>query len=60
MNERNLLAMLKHPFIVNMHYAFEDNEKLYIITDLLVGGDLRYHMKKKIKFDEPKLKFIVA
>lgn len=60
MNERNLLAMLKHPLIVNMHYAFEDKEKLYILTDLLNGGDLRYHMKRKIKFDEEKLKFIVA
>mmetsp|Transcript_23411 Transcript_23411/g.23366 ORF Transcript_23411/g.23366 Transcript_23411/m.23366 type:complete len:108 (+) Transcript_23411:183-506(+) len=60
MNERNLLAMLKHPFIINMHYAFEDREKLYIITDLLVGGDLRHHMKKKIKFDEERLKFITA
>lgn len=60
MNERNLLAMLKHPLIVNMHYAFEDKEKLYIITDLLNGGDLRYHMKRKIKFDEEKLKFIMA
>jgi serine/threonine protein kinase len=60
MNERNLLAMLKHPLIVNMHYAFEDKEKLYILTDLLNGGDLRYHMKRKIKFDEEKLKFIMA
>lgn len=60
MNERNLLAMLKHPLIINMHYAFEDKEKLYIITDLLTGGDLRYHMKKKVKLNEEKLKFIVA
>ena len=60
MNERNLLAMLKHPLIINMHYAFEDKEKLYIITDLLLGGDLRFNMKKKNKFNEEKLKFITA
>lgn len=24
LNERELLAMLKHPFIINMHYAFQD------------------------------------
>lgn len=24
MNERNLLAQLKHPFLVNMVYAFQD------------------------------------
>ena len=60
MNERNLLATLKHPFIVNMHYAFEDRERLFIITDLLNGGDLRYHMKRKKKFNETELKFIIA
>ena len=60
MNERNLLAKLKHPFIINMHYAFEDREKLYILTDLINGGDLRYHMKNKHKFKEDELKFIVA
>ena len=61
MNERNLLAMVKHPFIINMHYAFEDREKLYIITDLIIGGDLRYHMRqKKKKFNEIELKFIIA
>jgi len=60
MNERNLLAMLKHPFIINMHYAFEDRDRLYIITDLLNGGDLRYHMKRKKLFNEVELRFIIA
>jgi serine/threonine protein kinase len=60
MNERDLLAMINHPLIIHMHYAFEDRDKLYIITDLLVGGDLRYHMKKKIKFNEERLQFIMA
>jgi serine/threonine kinase 32 len=27
-----------------MSYAFQDREKLYLAMDLLVGGDLRYHM----------------
>ena len=60
MNERNLLAMLKHPLIWIMHYAFEDKEKLYIVTDLLLGGDLRHNMKKKSRINEERLKFIVA
>ena len=60
MNERNLLAMLNHPLIISMHYAFEDRERLYIITDLLNGGDVRYHFKRKKKFNETELKFIIA
>ena len=35
-----------------MHYAFQDNDNLYIIMDLLTGGDLRYHIYKHKKFTE--------
>lgn len=67
MNEMKLLAQLNHPFLVNMHYAFQDNESLYICMDLLLGGDLRYHINKHKPFTEPeasksswKLEFIIA
>lgn len=50
--ERDLLAKLKHPFIVNMHYAFQDFENLYLVLDYLYGGDLRYHISKQKKFTE--------
>lgn len=52
MNERLLLSTLKHPFIVNMNYAFQDREYLYLVMDLLNGGDLRYHIGRKRKFKE--------
>lgn len=44
MSEKKLLESLNHPFLVNMHYAFHDHDFLYLVTDLLAGGDLRYHM----------------
>ena len=46
MNERRLLAHLRHPFIINMHYAFQEKEHLYIVMDYKQGGDLRYHINK--------------
>ena len=51
-NERKLLAHLRHPFIINMHYSFQDKENLYLVMDYLSGGDLRYHICKQKKFDE--------
>lgn len=51
-NERKLLAQLRHPFLVNMSYAFQDRENLYLALDLLTGGDLRYHMVKRKFFTE--------
>lgn len=50
--ERDLLSKLKHPFIVNMSYAFQDYDNLYLVMDLLTGGDLRYHVSKCKKFTE--------
>jgi serine/threonine protein kinase len=51
-NERDLLTKLKHPFIINMHYAFQDYDNLYLVMDLLTGGDLRYHISKYKRFTE--------
>jgi len=35
-----------------MHYAFEDRENLYLVIDLMAGGDLRYHIGRHKKFSE--------
>ena len=51
-NERKLLAHLRHPFIINMHYSFQDKENLYLVMDYLSGGDLRHQMNKIKKFTE--------
>lgn len=52
MNEKYLLEHLKHPFLVNMHYAYQDRDTLYLVLDLLRGGDLRYHIGKCKRFTE--------
>jgi serine/threonine kinase 32 len=47
-NERNLLASVtNHPFMVNLHYAFQDAVYCYLVMDLQLGGDLRYHLKSR-------------
>ena len=35
-----------------MHYAFQDKDFLYLIMDLLTGGDLRYHLFLNKRFNE--------
>ena len=61
--ERELLSKLHHPFIVNMYYSFQDYEYLYLIMDLLNGGDLRYHISRHKKFTEDQtskeIKYII-
>lgn len=35
--------------------AFQDRENLYLVMDFLNGGDLRYHLNRKIIFDEKQI-----
>ena len=58
--ERDFLSILRHPFIVNMNCAFQDYENLYLVMDLLTGGDLRYHLCKIRRFSEDETKFFIA
>ncbi len=43
-----------------MQYSFQDHENLYLVMDLLTGGDLRYHVSKYKKFSEEQTKFFVC
>lgn len=52
MNELKLLSLVQSDFIVNVHYAFQDKQTLFLVMDLLLGGDLRYHIARKKKFSE--------
>ena len=59
-SEREFLSKLNHPFLVNMIFSFQDNENLYLVMDLFLGGDLRYHICHKKKFNEIQAKFFCA
>ncbi len=58
--ERELISRIDHPFIVPLVFSFQDKDYLYMIYDLMSGGDLRYwYIQKKI-FNEKECKFLVA
>lgn len=35
-----------------MAFAFQDKENLFLVMDIMTGGDLRYHISRKKKFTE--------
>ncbi|KAJ0398213.1 hypothetical protein P43SY_006345 [Pythium insidiosum] len=63
-NERNLLASLRaSPYVVRMHHAFQDQENCYVVMDLLLGGDLKFHLRNTFKTglkSESDVRFYVA
>ena len=60
LGEKNLLSQLHHSFIVNMIYSFQDHDYLYLVMDLLPGGNLRYHLCIKRRFNEKQNKFLIG
>ncbi|MCP9259277.1 hypothetical protein DINM_002234 [Dirofilaria immitis] len=54
LHEVNLLAHLSHPFIVNLWFTFQDERYVYIVSDLLLGGNLRYHLNQQGRFAEDR------
>ncbi|KAL5283252.1 STK32C family protein [Megaselia abdita] len=58
--EVELLATLEHPFLVNLWFSFQDEEDLFMVCDLLTGGDLRYHLQQRIEFDEESIALLVC
>ncbi|KAI9792135.1 MAG: hypothetical protein M1833_001249 [Piccolia ochrophora] len=57
--ERRMLEHLNHVFLCNLRYSFQDMEYLYIVVDLMNGGDLRFHIARKT-FTEEAVRFWIA
>ncbi|KAJ5105776.1 Serine/threonine-protein kinase 32B [Penicillium alfredii] len=57
--ERRMLEHLNHPFLCNLRYSFQDMEYIYIVVDLMNGGDLRFHISRKC-FTEEAVRFWMA
>jgi len=58
--ERSILEKIQHPFIVNLDFAFQTPDKLYMILDFINGGELFFHLKKEGRFSEERVRLYVA
>lgn len=61
-NERNVMTCLDHPFIVQLHWAFQNDKYLCLVSDFCQGGELFWHISKTNGqgLSEEKSKFFVA
>ncbi|XP_071947582.1 serine/threonine-protein kinase 32A-like isoform X2 [Antedon mediterranea] len=60
LREQEILQSLEHPFLVNLWYTFQDEEDMFMVVDLLLGGDLRYHLNEGVKFDSERLRLYIC
>lgn len=59
-SERRLLELIDYAFIVNLRYAFQDDENLFMVIDLMLGGDLRFHLDRMGLFPEDCVRLYAA
>ncbi|CAG8489667.1 1985_t:CDS:2 [Diversispora eburnea] len=59
LRERSMLEQLDHPLVCNLRFAFHDDEYMYMVMDLMMGGDLRFHLNRKT-FTEDAIRFWIA
>ncbi|XP_053797668.1 serine/threonine-protein kinase 32B isoform X1 [Vidua chalybeata] len=58
--ELQIMQGLEHPFLVNLWYSFQDEEDMFMVVDLLLGGDLRYHLQQNVHFSEGTVKLYIC
>ena len=45
--EKEVLSILRHPFIVQMVGCFQDPEAVYIVMEFVCGGEFFRHLKSR-------------
>jgi serine/threonine protein kinase len=59
-NEIDILKQVDHPNIVKCYDIYEDEKYIYIVMELLQGGELFDQILKKEKFSEKEARDVVA
>lgn len=60
MNEKRVMAMLEHPFLVTFYGSFKDKNNLYFLLEPVLGGELFSVLRAKTFFDEATAKFFAG
>lgn len=59
-DERRMLSLVEHPFIIRMWGTFQDAQALFMIMDYIEGGELFSLLRKSQRFPNPVAKFYAA
>jgi protein kinase A len=55
--ERNLMQQINHPFAVNMFGSFKDDRYVFIVMEVVTGGEMFTHLRRARKFSDEQSKF---
>jgi len=58
--ERDVLALADNPWVVKLHFSFQDDKNLYLVMEYLPGGDLMTILMKYDILSEEQTRFYIA
>jgi RAC serine/threonine-protein kinase len=58
--EKNVLTKLVHPFLVNMYWCFQTEDKVCFVMDFVNGGELFSHLQANRRLPEDRVRFYSA
>jgi CRP-like cAMP-binding protein len=59
-DERNVMTLTDHPFVLKLHNSYWDNRYVYLVLELCLGGELFSYLRKAEKFPEQHTRFYAA
>lgn len=59
-DERRMLKLVEHPFLIRMWGTFQDAKNLFMVMDYIEGGELFSLLRKSQRFPNPVAKFYAA
>ncbi|RQM19491.1 hypothetical protein B5M09_004589 [Aphanomyces astaci] len=59
-NEKKVMMMLDHPFILKLHHTYKDDLYVYFLLELALGGELFTFLRRRERFEEAAARFYVA
>ncbi|OAF68930.1 hypothetical protein A3Q56_03303 [Intoshia linei] len=59
-SERQIMAKIKHPFLVDLIYAFQTGYKLYLIMEYVPGGEIYTQLETNVCIPEEDTVFYVS
>lgn len=54
-NEKRILEIARHPFIVHLFGSFQDEKFVYFVLEYIPGGELFTHLSDSNCFSENKV-----
>ncbi len=58
--ELKVLQSARHPFLNGLIFSFHNEDKVFLVTEYLNGGDLFFHLNEQGRFSDEQTRFYTA